>query len=53
MSVVRDLAEGGFGKVVLVKDAMAGSEQGKEYALKILLCQTKEQVRNDEDGDEG
>jgi hypothetical protein len=46
VSMVRDLAEGGFGKVALVKDAMAGSEYGKEYALKLLLCQTKEQVRN-------
>ena len=44
VAVVKDLAEGGFGKVSLVKDMMAGSEYGKEYALKILLCQTKEQV---------
>jgi hypothetical protein len=44
VAVIRDLAEGGFGKVSLVKDTMAGSEYGKEYALKTLLCQTKEQV---------
>lgn len=44
VSVVKDIAEGGFGKVALVKDMMSGSEYGKEYALKILLCQTKDQV---------
>ena len=44
VSVIKDIAEGGFGKVALVKDMMAGSDYGKEYALKIMLCQTKDQV---------
>mmetsp|Transcript_16582 Transcript_16582/g.24947 ORF Transcript_16582/g.24947 Transcript_16582/m.24947 type:complete len:537 (-) Transcript_16582:176-1786(-) len=41
VSFIRDLAEGGFGKVSLVKDA---NTQGSYYAMKTLLCQTKEQL---------
>lgn len=46
VAIVKDLAEGGFGKVSLVKDAMAGSHYGKEYALKILLCQSRDQIED-------
>lgn len=40
--VVRDLAEGGFGTVSLVEDA--GNK--RQYAMKRMLCQTKEQVED-------
>jgi serine/threonine kinase 16 len=39
VQVVRMLSEGGFGTVYLVKN-----DSGKNYALKHILCQTKEQV---------
>jgi hypothetical protein len=44
VSFIKPIAEGGFGTVSLVKDTSAGASGGY-YALKLLLCQTKEQVR--------
>lgn len=50
VTFIRDLAEGGFGKVSLVKDCsqpsatIPASSIGSYYAMKTLLCQTKEQV---------
>jgi serine/threonine kinase 16 len=40
VSIVRELAEGGFGMVYLVEDCT----RGKRYALKQLLCQSREQI---------
>lgn len=40
VSVVRELAEGGFGIVYVVEDCT----RGNKYALKQLLCQSREQV---------
>ena len=51
VTFIRDLAEGGFGKVSLVKDCSQASATipastiGSYYAMKTLLCQTKEQVK--------
>lgn len=41
VAVLRELADGGFGTVFLVQEV---SNPGKHYAMKKLLCQTKEQV---------
>ena len=41
VSVIRELAEGGFGMVYLVEDC---APRGQRYALKQLLCQSREQV---------
>jgi serine/threonine protein kinase len=35
VTVIRELAEGGFGKVLLVKDC----DSGRDYAMKQMLCQ--------------
>lgn len=43
VNVVRLLAEGGFGCVYLVSDR---GDSGRQMALKILNCQTKEQVQD-------
>ena len=47
VSIVRELAEGGFGMVYLVEDCAAsrGSQHAPpQFALKQLLCQSREQV---------
>ena len=40
MSILKELADGGFSKVYLVKDMTTR----EEYALKHIICQSKEQV---------
>lgn len=42
--VLKELAEGGFGKVFLVKD----TDSKREYAMKQLLCQSKDQLKEAE-----
>lgn len=45
VTVVKELAEGGFGMVYLVEDSNTSSgNRGVQYALKQLLCQSREQV---------
>jgi serine/threonine kinase 16 len=41
VTVVKDLAEGGFGMVYLVENS---SRSGQQFALKQLLCQSREQI---------
>ena len=41
--VVRELAQGGFGTVYVVEDAEDGGGH-RQYALKQMLCQTREQL---------
>ena len=40
VNIVKELAEGGFGKIFLVTDA---NNPNKQYAMKQMLCQTKDQ----------
>lgn len=45
VTVVKELAEGGFGMVYLVEDGNTTvGKRGQQYALKQLLCQSREQV---------
>uniref|UniRef100_A0A7S3M3S9 Protein kinase domain-containing protein n=1 Tax=Spumella elongata TaxID=89044 RepID=A0A7S3M3S9_9STRA len=45
VTVVKELAEGGFGMVYLVEDGNTSvGNRGQQYALKQLLCQSREQV---------
>ena len=48
MQFIRPIAEGGFGTVSLVKDC-SSKNSSTYYALKLLLCQTKEQVPREPD----
>eukprot|EP01041_Mallomonas_annulata_P003372 gene3372-6672_t len=42
VTVIKELAEGGFGKVFLVRDLSTKTD----YAMKQLLCQSKEQIED-------
>jgi len=45
VTVVKELAEGGFGMVYLVEDSNtspSNGNRGVQYALKQLLCQSRE-----------